>query len=115
MAEHTPHPWKVVTDGMGRIHIAGNGAPDPVTRARYLWVASIAPAGHPNLLWQGRTQAQVEADAAVIVQAPAMLDYLQRLATRIARNHAEIHSGLDGVELRLLLTNAGGAVPGAGR
>jgi hypothetical protein len=102
---HTPGPWTQVVDGTGAILIAGNGAPDPVTRARHLWVARIFPAGDPNALWQGRTQANIEADARVIQWAPSMLDYLRRLVTRIDHAHAEVHSGLDGVELRLLLHN----------
>ncbi len=41
LTNHTPEPWGVEYDGLGRAMIYGAGAPDPVTEARYLWLATV--------------------------------------------------------------------------
>lgn len=72
---HTPGPWTVHKDGNGNVRIAGGVSPDPVTNARYLWVASVPHTQHANPLW--RQTEEREANARLIAAAPDLLEAAQ--------------------------------------
>lgn len=80
--QYTPGPWKLVPSGTGELLIAGNRSPDPVTRARYLWVATVhqAPAdtvqmNHPT--WEFLTVQEAAANARLIQESPLLLEGCQ--------------------------------------
>lgn len=68
---HTPGPWTVQINGDGSRSIAGGVSPDPVTHARYLWVADVKSTRSDNPLW--RQEEESEANAQLIAAAPDLL------------------------------------------
>lgn len=79
---YTQGPWQLVPSGTGKLCIAGGRAPDPVTRARYLWVATVHPgpgaevrAQHPG--WEWQTPEETAANARLVVESPVLLENCQ--------------------------------------
>ena len=97
MTKHTPGPWRVVRDGAGALSIASDSVqPDPVTQARYLFVARVERTRSGNPLW--RQDEESEPNAALIAAAPDLLAALEMaVATieRIAPKHGPF-SSVDG-------------------
>lgn len=78
-ANYTKGPWKLVPAGDGRLLIAGGRAPDPVTRARHLWIAEVKlpnPA-EERIPWDFLTMPEAMANAKLIKQAPKLLEMCQ--------------------------------------
>ncbi len=80
MPNHTPHPWKVVPDGQGRRLVTGGRSPDPVTRARYLFIAEVFRPGHCWPHWENLTAEESAANERLIERAPLLYDVGNRLA-----------------------------------
>lgn len=84
MPNHTPKPWKIVPDGQGRRLVAGGRSPDPVTRARYLFIAEVfRPGQHEEPgaeLWNYLTDEESAANERLIERAPLLYDVGYRLA-----------------------------------
>ena len=72
---YTPGPWSVQENGDGSVSIAGACSPDPITNARYLWVADVLRTQSSNPLW--RQEEESEANARLIAAAPSLLEAAQ--------------------------------------
>lgn len=69
---HTPGPWSVQTNGDGSLSIAGGVSPDPITNARYLWVADVKRTQNANPMW--RQEEESEANARLMAAAPDLYE-----------------------------------------
>lgn len=78
MAQPTEGPWEVLSDHNG-IWVAGGRSPDPVTKARYLFVAKVYDAPPPggNPIWAWLTHDEALANAARMAAAPDLYDALR--------------------------------------
>lgn len=98
-AAHTPGPWTVQKDGVGRLAIAAAVSPDPGTNARFLWVADVPQTRQANPLW--RQEEESEANAALIAAAPDLLASLREGEDIISGLEAAAdNAGLDLSEVR---------------
>ena len=93
--KHTPLPWSLQVDGTGVHQIAGGRAPDPITEARYEFIATLhygGPVSGPESLWRWTTFDEMRANAAFLCRAvnahyelleaaERAIDYIEEIGT----------------------------------
>ena len=111
--KHTPGPWKLESAGTGEMLIAGGRSPDPITRARYLFIATVSPApsreklSADQMLWDWLTPEESRANAHLIAAAPELAEAADAYLEAVSNADSASECWVEAETLRAVLKKAG--------